>query len=98
VECKHRCVNVSSVLDPGIAYWPAFGVTEISEDWYRSTMRVIVISLGTPWSAEASFGCTWEHLGAPETTLGTPVPRIGVPMISLSEQAKSLGALRIPLE
>jgi hypothetical protein len=27
-------------------------------DWYRSTLGVIVISLGTPRSAGENFGCT----------------------------------------
>ena len=49
-------------------------------------MGVIVIGLGTPWSAGENFGCTWEHrqhvwerqrqawehLGAPATSLGAP--------------------------
>jgi len=32
------------------------GVTGISDDWYRSTMGVIVIRLGTRWSAGENFG------------------------------------------
>ena len=36
------------------------GVTGISDDWYRSTMGVIVISLGARRSARENFGCTWE--------------------------------------
>jgi len=36
------------------------GVTGISDDWYRSTMGVIVISLGAGQSAGENFGCTWE--------------------------------------
>jgi len=65
VECKLRCVNFRSVSDPRRAFRPAFAVTEISDDWYRSTMGVIVTSLGTPRSAGENFGCTWEHLGVP---------------------------------
>jgi len=33
-------------------------------------MRVIVIGLGTLCSAGEKFGCTWEHRGAPEASLG----------------------------
>ena len=50
VERKLRCVNFRRVSDPRRAFRPAFGVTEISEDWYRRTIGVIVISLGTPRS------------------------------------------------
>ena len=35
------------------------GVTGISDYWYRSTMGVIVMSLGTCRSAGENFGCTW---------------------------------------
>jgi len=35
-------------------------------------MGVMVISLETPWSAGENFGCTWEHLGVPATSLGAP--------------------------
>jgi len=36
------------------------GVTGISDDWYRSIMGVIVISLGTRQSAGENFGCSWK--------------------------------------
>jgi hypothetical protein len=36
------------------------GVMGISDDWYSSTMGVIVISLGTCWSAGENFGCMWK--------------------------------------
>jgi hypothetical protein len=48
-------------------------------------------SLGTPRSARESFGCTWEHLGAPARSRGAP-------KTSLEVLATSLGAPRIPLE
>jgi hypothetical protein len=60
VECKLRSVNFRRVLDPRRAFWPALGVTGISDDGYRSTMGVIVISLGTPPSTTENFGCTLE--------------------------------------
>jgi len=91
VECKLRCINFRRVSDPRRAFWPAFGVTEISDDQYRSTMGVIVISLGTPWSAGENFGCTWEHLGVLVTSLG-------VPTRSLGALATCLGASRITVE
>jgi hypothetical protein len=48
VECKLRSVNIRRVSDPRRAFWPAFGVTRISDDWYRSTMGAVVKSLGAP--------------------------------------------------
>jgi len=61
VECKRRCVNVRIVSDPRRAFRPALRVTGISDDWYRSTKEVIVISLRTPRSAGENFGSTWER-------------------------------------
>jgi len=98
VECKLRCVKFSRVSDPTRVFQPAFRVTEISDDWYRSTMGVIVISLETPWSAGENFGCTWEHLGAPVTSLGAPTTSQGAPTTSLGALATSLGAPRITVE
>ena len=92
MECKLRCVNFKRVSDHTRAFWPAFGVPEISDDWYRSTMGVIVISLGTPWSAGENFRCTWEHLGATVTSLGAPATSLGAPATSLGAAASSLGA------
>jgi len=60
VECKLGYVNFRRVSDYRRALRPAFRVTEISDDWYRSTMGVIVISLGTPQCAGENIGCTWE--------------------------------------
>jgi len=48
VECKLRSVNFRRVSDPRRAFWPAFGVTGISDDWYESTMGAVVKSLGAP--------------------------------------------------
>jgi len=61
VESKLRCVNFRRVSDLTRALQPAFRVTDISDDWYRSTMGVIVMSVGPPRSAGENFGCTWEH-------------------------------------
>jgi len=36
------------------------GVTGISDEWYRSMMAAIVISLGACQSAGENFGCTWK--------------------------------------
>jgi len=72
VECKLRWVNLRRVSDPRRAFRPAFGVTEISDDLYRSTMGVIVKSLGIHRSAREDVGFTWEPLGVPVTTLGAP--------------------------
>jgi hypothetical protein len=62
VECKLRWVNFRRVSDPRRAFWRAFGVTEITDDWYRSRMKKIVIGLGTPRSAGENFGLSWEPL------------------------------------
>ena len=72
VECKLRCVNFRTVSDHTRAFRPAFGITEISDDWYRSTMAVIRISLRTPRRAGEDFVCTWKHRGAPATSLEAP--------------------------
>ena len=105
MECKHRCVNVRRVSDIRRAFWPAIGVTEISDDWYRSIKGVIVISLGIPQSARENIGCTWEHLGGlatslgpPPTSLGTPMTGLGALTTSLGAPATSLGAPRITVE
>jgi len=58
VECKLRHVHFRRVADPRRAFRPAFGVSGISDDWYRSGMEVIVISLGIPGSAGENFECT----------------------------------------
>jgi len=75
VECKLRCVNFRRVTDPGRAFRPAIGVTGISDDWYRCTLGVIIISLRTPWSTGENLGCTWgrrwqvwEHRHKPGST------------------------------
>ena len=58
MECKVRGVNFRGVSDPRRAFQLAVGVTEISDDWYRSTMGVIVTSLETPRCAAVNFGRT----------------------------------------
>ena len=83
VECKLKCVNSKRVSNPRRAFRPAFGATGISDDWYRSTMGVIVISLRTPQCARETFGSTWQHLGSPTTRLGVPMISVGVPTSSL---------------
>jgi len=70
MQCKLRWVNFGRVLDPRREFLRAFGVTWISDNWYKSTMGVIVISLVTPRSASDDYGCIWEHLGAPVASLG----------------------------
>ena len=60
MECKLRWVNFRRVSDYRRAFRLAFRVTEISDDWYRSTRGVMVIGLGTPRCTGESFWCTWE--------------------------------------
>jgi hypothetical protein len=89
VECKLRCVNFRRVSDRRRAVEPAFGVTEISDDWYRGTMGVIVISLGTPRSARENYEYTWEQLEAPATSLGAPATPVEAPATSLGAPVTS---------
>ena len=79
MECKPGCVNVRRVSDPRRAFQPAFRVTGMSDNCYRSTMGVIVIGLGIPWSTGENFGCTWEHLGKPAISLGALMTSLGAP-------------------
>ena len=51
-------------------------------------MGVIVISLGTPQSAGENFGCTWEHLGVPTTSLGAQATSWGAPRITVQQSGK----------
>jgi len=60
VDYKLRSVIFRRVSDPRRAFRAALGVTGISDDGYRSTMGVIVKSLGTLRSAGENFGCTRE--------------------------------------
>jgi hypothetical protein len=47
-ECKLRNVNFRRESDPRRVFHPAFRVTGISDNGYRSTMGVVVICLGAP--------------------------------------------------
>ena len=101
MECKLKWVNFRRVSDPRRAFWPAFRVTGISDDWYRSAMAVMVMRFRTSRSAGENFGCTWKHLGAPVTSLGVPTTRLGARTTSLGAPMTSLGApttsLRAPM-
>jgi len=79
VECKLRSVNFRRVSDPRRAFRPAFRVTGIADDCYRSTMGVIVIGLGTPRSAGENIGSIWEHLGGPAISLRALTTSLGAP-------------------
>jgi len=94
VECKLRYVNFRRVSDCRRAFRPAFGVTGISDDWYKSTMGVTVIRLRTTQSAEENFGCAWEHLGAAGISLGAPKTSLEAPTTSLGAPMTSLGTSR----
>ena len=96
MECKQRSVNFRRASDPTRGFRLAFGVTEIPDDCYWSSMGVIVISLGSPLSAGEIFGCTWEHLGAPATSLGVrrrslsvPMTGLGAPPIAVEQSGKN---------
>jgi len=64
-ECKLTSVNLWRVSDPGIRFWPAVGLSGISDVLYCSTMRVILISLGTPQGTGKNIGGIWGYLEAP---------------------------------
>ena len=70
MECKVRCINFRRVSDPRRAIRTAVGITETSDDWYRTTKGEMVICLGTPQRAGEIFGCAWELLEAPATSPG----------------------------
>jgi hypothetical protein len=87
------------------AFRLAFGVTGISDDWYRCTMGEIVIRFRTPQSARENYGCTWEHLERPATSLGALTTsmgalktNLGVPTSSLGTPTTSLGVPAPSLE
>jgi len=60
VECKLTRVNFRRVLDTRRVFWPAFWATEISGDWNKSILGVILIELGMHQSARNNFRYTWE--------------------------------------
>ena len=60
-----------------------------SDDWYRSTMQVIVIGLGTSLRARANFGCTGNRLGATATRVGVPGTSLGAPQITVQQSGKN---------
>ena len=91
VKCELRSINFRIVSDPMKAFWPAFRETEISDDWYRSTLGVIVMRLGTPRCARENFECTWQNLCVPATSLGAL-------MTSLETPVRSLGATRTTVQ
>jgi len=76
MECKLRSVNLRRVSHPGRAFQPTFGITGITDDWYKSTMGVIVMGLRTHQCVGENFGWTWELLGVPTTNLGAPRIRV----------------------
>jgi hypothetical protein len=104
VECKFRCNNIRRISDPGSIFLLAFTVTGISDDWYSTTMGVIVIGLRIPRSAGENCGCIWEHqrhvlkhLGAPVTSLGAQVTSLEALATSLEVRVNSLEALATTL-
>jgi hypothetical protein len=42
-------------------------------------MGVILIGFGTPRSARENFGCNWEHLETPATSLRAPTTSLRAP-------------------
>ena len=90
MECKLSRVNFRRVLDGRRAFRPAFKVTEIYVDYYRSTMGVIVISLATPRSARENFGFILKGLGVPATSLGAPATTLGAPLFTVEQSGKNI--------
>jgi hypothetical protein len=67
-------------------------VTGISDDWYKSTIEVIVIGFGKPRSAREYFGFNLNHLGVLAISLGLLVTCLGAPGTLQDAPATSLGA------
>jgi len=51
-------------------------------------MGVIVRGLGIPLSARENFGCTWKRRGQSWEHLGAPATSLGVPRITLEQAGK----------
>jgi len=64
VERKLTSVDFRRVSNPWRAFQPAFRVTGISDDMYRSTMGVMVVCLGTLWSDKDKPGSTNDKPGS----------------------------------
>ena len=77
MECKLQWVNFRKVSDPRRAFQPDFKVTGVSDNWYISTLGVIVIGLGTPRSAAENIECTLKYLVAPATGRGALATSLG---------------------
>jgi hypothetical protein len=84
----------------------------ISDDWYRSTVGVVVIRFGAAQSSRENVWCTCEHLEALVTSLDVPMPSLEAPTTSLGVRitnqstpttsmealVTSLGGLQITVE
>jgi len=57
--------SIAGESDCKSAFLPAFGVTQIPNEWYRWTMGVIVITLGTSRSAGENFEHTPGSVAEP---------------------------------
>jgi hypothetical protein len=89
VQCQLRCVKFRRVSDPRRAFLPAFAVTGNSDDWYKSTMGIIVIGLETHPRAGENFGNTWEHRGYFWMHLKVLVTSLGMPQITVLQFGKN---------
>jgi hypothetical protein len=56
-----RMCRVNIDADPRGAFRPDIRVPGIFDDWYKSTMGLIVITLGTPQCAGENFGYILEY-------------------------------------
>jgi hypothetical protein len=72
MECKCRWVNLRKISDLRRAFWPALEVTGISDDLYRRTIEMSVISVRPPLSTMNNIQSIREHLGALAPSLGGP--------------------------
>jgi len=89
MKCKLRWVNFRTVSDLRRAFWKAFEVTEISDNSYRRTMEMIIISLKPPQSTMDNIECIWKHLGVP--AIGLKAPRCTcVKSRSTSDKSESI--------
>ena len=71
MEFQLRCVKFRRESDPRTVFRLAYRVTGISDDCYRSTMGVIVISLRTTGSADDKSGSANDNPGSADNKPGS---------------------------
>jgi len=60
MECKLRTITFRRVSHSRREFWPACKVTWMSDDWYMSTLGVIVLCFEACQCTRENFRYTWE--------------------------------------